>query len=41
MWEKEEDFRNAKELVKDFEGRLGAEVRRQVGERKAEREEYR
>ena len=25
----------------DFEGRLEAEVRRQVGERKAEREEYR
>jgi len=32
---------NAKELVEDFKGRLGAEVRRQVGERKAKREEYR
>ena len=27
MWEKEEDLRNAKELVENFEGRLGAEVR--------------
>ena len=26
-WEKEEDLRNAKELVDDFEGRLEAEVR--------------
>ena len=40
-WEKEEDLRNAKELVDDFEGRLEAEVWQQVGERKAEREEYR
>jgi len=40
-WEKEEDLRNVKELVDDFEGRLGTEVRQQVGERKAEREEYR
>ena len=29
MWEKEEDLENAKELVNKFEGRLGAEVRRQ------------
>jgi len=28
-------------LVDDFEGRLETEVRRQVGERKTEREEYR
>jgi len=28
MWEKEEDLRNAKKLVEDFEGRLGAEVKR-------------
>ena len=27
MWEREEDLRNAKELVDDFERRLGAEVR--------------
>jgi len=27
MWEKEEDLRNTKELVKDFEEKLGAEVR--------------
>ena len=26
-WKKEEDLRNAKELVNDFEGRLGVEVR--------------
>jgi len=41
MWEKEKDLRNAKKLVEDFEGRLEAEVRRQVKERKAERKEYR
>ena len=35
-WEKEEDLENAKNLVDDFEGRIGAEVRRQVEERKAE-----
>ena len=40
-WEREEDLRNAKELVNDFEGRLGVEVRQQVGERKAKREKYR
>ena len=40
-WEREEDLRNTKELVNDFEGRLGVEVRQQVGERKAEREKYR
>ena len=40
-WEKEEDLRNAKELVDDFKGRMGAKVRQQVGERKAEREKYR
>ena len=27
MWEREEDLRNAKELVGDFERRLVAEVR--------------
>jgi len=27
MWEKEEDLRNAKELVNNFEGRIGTEVR--------------
>jgi len=40
-WEKKKDLRNAKELVDDFERRMRAEVRQQVGERKAEREEYR
>jgi len=34
-------LRNTKELVNDFEGRLGVEVRQQVGERKAKREKYR
>jgi len=34
-------LKNAKELVDDFEGRLGAEVRQQVGEKKTEREKYR
>jgi len=29
IWEKEEDLENARELVDEFEGRLGAEVRRQ------------
>jgi len=28
MWKKEKDFGNAKELVDEFEGRLGAEVRK-------------
>ena len=41
IWEREEDLRHTKELVNDFEGRLGVEVRQQVGERKAEREKYR
>ena len=40
-WEKEEDLRNAKELVDDFKGRMGAKVRQQVGERKSERDKYR
>ena len=40
-WEKRKDLGNARELVDDFEERLGTGVRRQVGERKAEREEYR
>ena len=40
-WEREEDLRNIKELVEDFKGRLGIEVRQQVGEKKAEREKYR
>jgi len=26
-WEREEDLRNTKELVDDFEGKLGTEVR--------------
>jgi len=26
-WKKEEDLRNARELVNNFEGRLGTEVR--------------
>jgi len=26
-WKKEEDLKNAKELVDDFEGRVGAEIR--------------
>jgi len=29
IWEKKEDLENAKELVDEFKGRLGAEVRRQ------------
>ena len=41
-WEREEDLKNAKELVDNFEGRLGAEVRQQVGvEKKVEKEKYR
>ena len=40
-WKKKEDIKNTKELVDDFEGRLGAEVRQQVGEKKTEREKYR
>ena len=40
-WEKKEDLKNAKELVDDFEGRLGTEVRWQVGKKKTEREKYR
>jgi len=42
-WEKEEDLKNTKELVNDFEGRIGAEIRRQeeVVEKKREKEEYR
>jgi len=28
-WEKEEDLKNAKKLVEDFEGRIEAEIRRQ------------
>ena len=40
-WEKEEDLRNTKKLVNDFEERLEAEVRWQVEKRKAERMEYR
>ena len=39
--EKREDLWNARELVNDFKGRLGTEVRQQVRERKGEREEYR
>ena len=42
-WEKEEDLKNAKELVDDFQERIGAEIRRQeeVVEKKREKEEYR
>jgi len=36
MWERVEDLGNVKELVDDFEGRLGTEVRQQVGESKKE-----
>ena len=39
-WEKKEHLKNAKELVDDFEERMGAEVRWQVGEREAEEKEY-
>jgi len=41
--EKEEDLKNAKELVNDFEGRVGVEIRHQEGvvEKKREKEEYR
>jgi len=31
IWEKKEDLENAKELVDEFKGRLGAKVRRQEG----------
>jgi len=42
IWEKEKDLRNAKELVDDFEGRIGAEIRCQEGvEKKERKEEYR
>jgi len=42
-WEKEEDLKNAKELVDNFEGRVGAEIRCQerVVEKKREKEECR
>jgi len=42
-WEKEEDLKNAKELVNNFEGRIGAEIRHQkeVVENKREKKEYR
>ena len=40
-WEKEEDLRNTKKLVNDFEERLEVEVRWQVEKRKVERIEYR
>ena len=42
-WEKEEDLKNAKELVNDFEGKIGAEIRHQkeVVKKKREKEEYR
>ena len=36
MWEREEDLRNARELVDEFEGRLSAEVRKQGGVRPRE-----
>ena len=36
---KEEDLRNAKELVDNFEGRLGTEVRQQIKIEKKVREE--
>ena len=38
---KKKDLGNARELVDDFEERLGTEVRQQVGERKVEKEKYR
>jgi len=42
-WEKEEDLKNAKELVDNFEERIRTEIRRQkeVVEKKREKEEYR
>ena len=40
-WKKEEDLRNTKKLVNDFEERLEVEVRWQVEKRKVERMEYR
>ena len=42
-WEKEEDLKNAKELVNNFEERIRAEIRHQkeVVEKKREKEEYR
>jgi len=43
IWEKKEDSKNVKELVDDFEGRVGVEIRCQEGvvEKKREKEEYR
>jgi len=41
-WEKEKDLKNAKELVDDYEGGVGVEIRRQEEvEKKREEEEYR
>jgi len=42
-WKKDEDLKNAKELVDDFKERIGAEIRRQekVVEKKREKKEYR
>ena len=37
IWKKEEDLKNAKELVDNFEGRLGAEVRQQGGKKNRKR----
>ena len=41
-WEKKKNLKNAKELVDDYEGRVGVEIRHQEEvEKKREEEEYR
>ena len=40
-WEKEEDLKNAKRLVEDFEGRVEAEIRRQEKLDRAEEQDFR
>ena len=43
IWKKEENLKNAKRLVNNFEERVGVEIRHQEGvvEKKREKEEYR
>jgi len=40
-WEKEEDLKNAKKLVEDFEGRVEVEIRRQEKLDRAEEQDFR
>ena len=41
IWKKEEDLKNVKKLVEDFEGRVEAEIRRQEKLDKAEEWDFR